>query len=132
MKTKFLLKTASVFTASSLLLMGLTSFVFAVVSPQVQTNAATNIQNNSATLNGNLYNMGGYSTVNVWFQWGTDTNYSDSTNFVTQSYTGSFSQQVNSLASNQTFHYRAVAQGVNVSIFYGQDITFNSMDNCNY
>lgn len=98
----------------------------------VQTNSATNIQNNSATLNGYLYNSNSYNTsALVWFQWGTDTNYGNTTFQQTLSYPGSFFQSISNLSPNITYHFRAAAQS-NGSTVYGQDMTFNSNSSTYY
>jgi uncharacterized repeat protein (TIGR01451 family) len=102
----------------------------AVNSPQVQTNSATNIQNASATLNANLSDLGGYGSATVWFEWGINTGYTNTTVSMNQSYTGSFSQQISNLSPNQTFHYRAVAQNGS-GISYGQDVAFTTSQSGN-
>jgi len=99
--------------------------VLAYTNPRIQTNSATNIQNTSVILNGNLTDLGGYGTVNVWFQWGTNTSYGNSTNYITKNYTGNFSQQIFNLSPNQTFHYRAVVQS-SYGITFGQDMSFTT------
>ncbi|MBI3631741.1 MAG: hypothetical protein HY219_02655 [Candidatus Staskawiczbacteria bacterium] len=102
------------------------SSVSAVALPPVQTNPATNIQNTSATLNGNLFDLGGYGPASVWFQWGIDTNYGNNTSYISQNYTGNFSQQIFNLSPNQTFHYRAASQN-SYGTFYGQDMIFTTI-----
>jgi len=99
--------------------------IFAVALPQVQTNTATNIQTSSATLNGYVSDLGGYTSVSVWFQWGISTSYGNSTGSFNQNYTGDFSQQITNLAPNQVFHYRVVAQNSS-GIVYGQDVVFTT------
>jgi uncharacterized repeat protein (TIGR01451 family) len=123
MKTTSMVKMASIGVAGLLFFFSVGSVAMAVGSPQVQTNSATNVQNNAATLNGNLYDLAGSGSATVWFQWGQDTNYGNTTNSMTQTYTGTFSQQIFNLSSNQTYHYRAVAQN-GYGITYGQDMTF--------
>ncbi len=91
-------------------------------APQTQTNSATNIQNNSVTLNANLTNYG--STI-VYFQWGTTTSYGYQTTQQTINYSGLISQNISGLNFNTTYHFRAVAQN-NYGIVYGQDMTFIS------
>ncbi len=89
-----------------------------------QTNSATNVQNNQATLNG--YEAGGATYNNyVWFQYGTDTNYGNNTNQQTLNYSGSFTQNIANLSYNTTYHFRAVAESSGQTV-YGQDMTFNS------
>src|SRR6185436_8689762 len=81
----------------------LASPVLAVGNPQVQTNAATNIQSISAALNGNVYDLGGYGSVTVWFQWGTGTGYGNTTNQTFQNSTGNFSQYISGLTNGQVY-----------------------------
>ena len=119
------LKIISICVFSFLIYFSLSNFVLAVALPQVLTNPAINIQNTSATLNGNVFDLGGYGSTNVWFQWGTDTNYGNNTSSIIQNYTGNFSQQIFNLSPNQTFHYRTVAQN-NYGTSYGQDMSFNT------
>ena len=90
----------------------------------VQTNSATSVLNNSASLNG--YLSGSSYNTYVWFQWGTTTNYGNTTSQQTLNYSGSFNQNINGLSSNTMYHFRAVAQSAN-GIIYGQDMTFNSL-----
>ncbi len=103
------------------------SVTFAAGLPQVQTLAVTNISGTSVTLQGNVSDMGGVSSVGVWFQWGSTQNYGTNTNYVVQNYNGAFSQQIVT-SPGQTYHYRAVAQN-SYGISYGQDMTFVSGQN---
>jgi hypothetical protein len=98
---------------------------FAATTPQAQTNSASNIQNTSATLNGNLYDLGGDSSATVWFQYGTSTSYGSETTHNSQNSTGNFSQTVSTLAQNTQYHFRAVAQN-SYSTIYGQDMSFTT------
>lgn len=91
----------------------------------VQTNSATNISQTQAILNGYFSMPYLYSgTNNVWFQWGTDTNYYYQTSHqsVTGNY-GNFSQNIANLSAKTTYHFRAVMQN-NSGTVYGQDMTF--------
>jgi len=91
----------------------------------VQTNSATNVYNNQATLNGYLYNSSNNNCNSyVWFQYGPNTSYGTETNHQSQNNTGSFSQNVNIYNNgNTTYHFRAVAQSCNGNTVYGQDMT---------
>jgi len=90
----------------------------------VQTNAATNVYSNQATLNGYLYNAGSNYNCNtyVWFQYGLTSSYGSETTHLSQSYSGSFSQ-IAYINSGSTYHFRAVAQDCSGNIVYGQDMT---------
>jgi uncharacterized repeat protein (TIGR01451 family) len=97
----------------------------------VQTNSATNVFNNQATLNGyvygnSIYGGSAYYANYVWFQWGTTTGYGNETTHQTLNSSGSFSQNVNLFSNSTTYHYRAAAQNSNGSIVYGQDMTIYS------
>ncbi len=89
----------------------------------VQTNSATNVYSNSATLNGNILNPIYNSTVYAWFQWGTTASYGNETSRQTVT-SGNFSQNISYLASNTAYHFRAVAQSSSGYMVYGNDMTF--------
>ena len=93
----------------------------------VQTNSATNVYNNQATLNGYVYGYDSYNSYNnvyVWFQWGTSTSYGNETTHNLKNSSGTFSQNIANLNNNTTYHFRAVAQSNDGQIVYGQDMTF--------
>jgi len=99
----------------------------------VQTNSATNINGNQATLNGYLYTGNNYGSNNyntcnstVWFQYGTTTSYGSQTNQQTQNYSGAFSQPIYNIYSGSTYHFRAVAQDCTGNMVYGQDMIIYS------
>ncbi len=92
----------------------------------VTTNPASNIVNNSATLNGYLNNLGADPSVSVWFQWGTTTSYSNGdTTASTKSAAGPFSFTITSLTPNTQYHFRAVAEN-GTGRMYGEDRSFTS------
>lgn len=99
-----------------------------ILSPQVETNSASNIQINRATLNGYLQNMGGADSCNVWFQWGRTFSYGNETFHYTQYHTGTFNSTISNLSQNTTYHFRAVAEN-NEGIAYGIDRTFVTSQN---
>ena len=88
-----------------------------------QTNSATNINTNQATLNGYFSNTNFSGTNYVYFQWGTTTSYGNQTAQQPLNYSGSFSQNIVNLLANTTYHFRAVSQG-GYGTVYGQDLTF--------
>lgn len=113
---------------------GATVLAQSVGSASVQTNSATNISYNGATLNGSFSFPYFYSgTSYVYFQYGTDITYNNQT--AQQSFngnSGTFSQNINGgLYQNSTYHYRAVLQA-NSNTYYGQDQTFYTSNNGNY
>lgn len=96
-------------------------------SPDVQTNVASNISQNSATLNGLVNPNNAYT--NIWFEYGT-TNLLGYT-FGYQSagsvnYTVNTNAYLSSLASNTTYYFRAVAQNQYGTI-YGGILTFTTL-----
>ncbi len=97
----------------------------------IQTNSATNISYNQATLNG--YFSVPYITGSnyVWFQYGIDTNYGNQTSQQSMgSGGGYFNQVIYNLLPNNTYHFRAIFQGNN-GTSYGQDTTFYTSNNGN-
>src|SRR3989344_581492 len=99
--------------------------VLAATIPQVQTNSAGNVQNNSATLNGYVGSLGNDSYTNVWFQWGITTSYGNNTNQQTINYPETSSFSIYNLSPSTTFHYRAVAQN-SYGTVYGSDVVFTT------
>ena len=86
------------------------SFTTACTAPTVQTNAASNIGQTTAQLNGTV-NPNGCLT-NAWFEWGPTTaygNYTTAQNMGSGSSPLAFSANLSGLAMGQTYHYRAIA-----------------------
>jgi len=92
-------------------------------APSVITNDATNITTNSATLNGNLGDVGTASTVDVSFEWGPDTSYGNETTPETMTATGPFSFELTDLPPATTYHFRAKAIGEGTSYGLGKSFT---------
>lgn len=78
--------------------------------PGVTTNAATNIAQTSATLNGTLTSMGGATSCLVWFEWGPTTSLGNITSVQTKSATDSFSAPISGLTAGQTYYFKAFAK----------------------
>ncbi|MBI5099602.1 MAG: right-handed parallel beta-helix repeat-containing protein [Nitrospirae bacterium] len=95
--------------------------------PAVTSEPASNINGNAAALNATV-NPNGFETT-VYFEWGMDTNYGNSTApQSTGSGTGNIavSANINRLSRNTVYHYRAVAvnaQGTS----YGDDVVFTTL-----
>jgi len=100
-------------------------------APSVITNDATNITTNSATLNGNLGDVGTASTVDVSFEWGPDTSYGNETTPETMTATGPFSFELTDLPPATTYHFRAKAIGEGTSYGLGKSFT-TTFDPMNY
>lgn len=83
-----------------------------VVAPSVTTNAATNIDTDSATLNGEITATGGEDATEHGFAYGTDSTLATviaTTTLGSKSGTGTFNEAINSLDPNTTYHFRAYA-----------------------
>ena len=72
----------------------------------VNTTTATNITQNSATLNSNVTNTSGTYTVSAYFVWGTTSSYGNTTgaSTVSQSSTANISQNISGLTCGTTYH----------------------------
>ncbi|MFC2043793.1 FG-GAP-like repeat-containing protein [Chloroflexota bacterium] len=92
----------------------------------VSSTAADNITVTTATLNGSLDDIGGYSSVNVSFEWGTPSgNLTKWTAPQLMDVTGNFSDNISGLLSNTTYYFRAraTADGVTVN---GTELNFTT------
>ncbi|NQT74528.1 MAG: hypothetical protein HQ553_17455, partial [Chloroflexi bacterium] len=93
--------------------------------PTVATDAATGVDGGSATLNGTLSALGTAGSVDVSFEWGTDTSYgSETTPATTLSSAGAFFADLSGLTTCTQYHFRAKAVG-NGTV-YGVDQTFTT------
>ena len=98
-------------------------------APEVTTNDATDVTSDSATLNGNLTSLDDYSWA-YSFEWGGNITYDNETtpgNITT----GPFSDNINSLSPNTTYHFRAKAVGNGTVTVYGNDATFTTAESFN-
>lgn len=96
-------------------------------APYVTTNSATNITNNSATLNCYTDPNNAYTTR--WFEWGTSTgSLTNKTNTTYSSSSGSFNEYISGLTPNVNYYFRCAAQNSN-GITYGQ---IQTIYNANY
>jgi phosphodiesterase/alkaline phosphatase D-like protein len=96
--------------------------------PEVNTNAAQSVSYYSATLEGNLIQVGSNSPVSVYFNYGTTTNYGTTIAASTPSMTatGAFSVNLTGLQPNTTYHFIAYAQDHASVVAYGTDMTFTT------
>lgn len=78
----------------------------------VVTTVATNITQNSASLNGLLTNTGS-NTENVSFEYGTTVNMGSRTNAKTVSGSANFTEYVSGLAPNTIYFFQAISSGSN-------------------
>ncbi len=95
--------------------------------PSVTTYFATNVLQNSATLNGYLETYG--QSTQRWFEWGTSYGaLYNSTNRQYQSGSGNFSDFISGLQPNTTYYFRAAANG-NYGNIYGNVSSFTTTGN---
>jgi len=92
--------------------------------PTVATEAATSISPISATLNGYVASLGTAASVQVSFEWGLTTDYSNATTSQTGK-TGFFTFPISGLAPETIYHFRAKAVGDGDAV-YGSDMTFTT------
>jgi Leucine-rich repeat (LRR) protein len=96
----------------------------------VTTDPATNITISSATLNGNLTDKGTASSVNLSFEYGLATTYTNPAIGVPPTISTApmaFSADIIGLTANTTYHYRAVAVGGEITV-YGADMIFTTTE----
>ena len=92
--------------------------------PSVTTISPANVEATSATLNGILDSDGGLLS-NCGFEWGLDTGYGSVTPTEPKSTGENFSQVLDSLQPNTTYHYRAFATN-SYGTSYGFDQSFTT------
>ena len=79
---------------------------------KVYSTAPTSVLGHSATLTGNLTDLGAESSVDVYFKYGTTSGSLDNTTIpVTKSEIGTFSQNITGLAPNTKYYFQAFADG---------------------
>ena len=87
-------------------------FATLTTPPSATTSDATSIAATSATLNGDLTNLGTASGVNVSFQWGTSPgSYPGETTLQVRTTIGTFNFDIAGLSPGTTYYYRAKAVG---------------------
>jgi hypothetical protein len=102
------------------------------IEPTVSTRAATNIDEESATLNGFVDSNGG-SDVEVWFEWDTNSNYDNHTSHLYYGSTSgiNFNYDLDGLDSDETYYFRAVARNSLGEEIYGSQKTFTTDEDGN-
>jgi len=95
---------------------------------EVSTSSASDITSGSAVLRGYLSSIGPYTSVTVWFQWGSSTGYGNNTVQQTVYGPGPFSMQVSGLSPNSMYYFRAAAKPdvIGVSAVYGVPQSFST------
>ncbi len=98
-------------------------------SVAVSTGDATNVGETSATLSGDLTDLGGAESADVYFEYGpTGGSLSNATSAQTLSATGSFSADATGLDSGTEYEYRAVAEASDGDADAGSALTFTTSD----
>ena len=108
-------------------------------NPTIQTNNASSVDEDSATLNG-FVDANDVDNVIAWFEWGTSSSNlnNDTTHLSYGSTTGThFDYHITGLNDDTTYYFRAVAQNDEGQEFYGSIKNFrtdeeddNECDNC--
>jgi hypothetical protein len=93
--------------------------------PTITTNAAADVGTSSATLNGDLTSLGGYSWVDCYFQYGLTTGYEYYTVPQHKTGTGTYHAHISALTVNTTYHFRA-AGTYDGGVVYGSDMQFTT------
>jgi hypothetical protein len=97
------------------------------VPPSVTTTPANLISYGHATLNGQI--TPNFVSATAWFQWGTTTNYGNSTAAQTVAYSASaipLTASIASLSSGTTYHCRLIGTN-SLGISYGADAAFTTL-----
>ena len=105
------------------------SFTTTTEPPVVNTLATSSISATSATLNGELIYPGTAGTVNVYFEYGTSTNYDNFTPDQSLFAAGHFAANISGLTPGTEYHFRARADGGKHGNAAGPDMTFTTADN---
>ena len=104
--------TPNTFTTSSL------------TTPTITTGTAANLTTTGATLQA-TFTVGAYSSVAVYFEYGTDTSYGTSTTLQMETASGAATADVTNLTANQTYHFRAdLVYGSSNTVITGADASF--------
>ncbi|NEU57913.1 S8 family serine peptidase [Halorussus sp. MSC15.2] len=96
-------------------------------SVAVSTGSASNVGTSSATLSGDLTDLGGASSADVYFEYGeSGTSLDSTTSTQTLSATGNFSADVSGLSGGTDYDFRAVANASDGDTDTGSGVTFTT------
>ena len=95
------------------------------VIPVVQTNSATDITANSATMNGNISSDGGAEVISRGFVYGLNSNNLERS-IQCGSVTGNFNKNIAGLSQGTTYYYKAYATN-SVGTAYGELMSFKTL-----
>ncbi len=98
-------------------------------APAVSTSSASSVASLTATLNGDITELGSANSTVRGFQYGTTNSYGTTTSTSGSYSTGTFSIDVTGLTCNTTYHYRAFATNPS-GTGYGSDTTFTTLSTC--
>ncbi|KJS12590.1 MAG: hypothetical protein VR67_08820 [Peptococcaceae bacterium BRH_c8a] len=98
--------------------------------PSVQTNAASNVTENSAKLNGSIINNGGAPVTEYGFMWGTDQSTLATKPVGNTDATGTFEISLGSLEPDTTYYYKAYATN-SEDTGYGDPQSFKTQESIN-
>ncbi len=102
------------------------SFTTSIIPPSVSTHSVSNVTVTSATLNGELDDLGTADSVVVAFEWGTESGlYAYTTDTQMLSGGGAFFDVVIGLSPGTAYFYRAMADGDGDTV-YGQEKSFTT------
>lgn len=104
---------------------GFTDSLDLLVPGTVTTDAASDTESATATLNGTLDDDGG-EVCACGFEWGETTAYGNTTSTQSKNTGGSFAQAITGLSPKTTYHYRAIATN-SAGTSYGSDRTFTTL-----
>jgi Tol biopolymer transport system component len=98
-------------------------WIYPYRGPHVITKPATDITWYLATLNGALTSIDYYTPIQVYFEYGTDTTYGNTTPPFELRNIGYFHADINGLAPSTTYHYR-----IRAGEYTGADMTFRASE----
>ena len=99
-------------------------------APIVNTQRASKVQDNDATLNGEItdhgrHSLGIYDKSEIWFEYGKNIAYGNETDKMIVEGVNSFSEDVDNLSACTVYHVRAVAENESEKA-YGEDTIFTT------
>lgn len=99
------------------------TFTTQIILPSVSTLDADNITSDSAILRGNVLDLGGAESCQVWFEYGETTSYGYSTVILSLNETGEFNASISNLDPGKTYYFRAAIKNSKGTV-YGVDKSF--------
>ncbi len=103
-----------------------TAPVVTITAPSMGSGNGLNLSETSATIRGNVRDMGNAGSVDTWFQWGTTSAYGNETTHIARTTLGIFDVELQNLAPGTTYYFRAVGQN-SAGIAYGARKVFTTL-----